>query len=273
MFAGFNLNIDIETFKEKVISGKETFECYKTIGEKKLEEKKINIEKKLKDYILNGTINGKELQENWFPIIPANIFISHSHKDRDFAFALSGWLYCKFGLECFIDSGVWGYINDLLSEINDEFSDKKQKSDGRVVYNHEKCNIASAHVNMMLNIALQEIIDNTEAVFLINTPNSIDKYDGQASTLSPWIYSEIIATKLIRKKSLLEYRGDKEYFFESSEIKNSLKIKYDITIDHLTKLNCSNLLQWDNTWKQITNNKKYPLDQLYRITNEEKVKF
>ena len=45
MFAGFNLNIDIETFKEKVISGKETFECYKTIGEKRLEEKRLILRK------------------------------------------------------------------------------------------------------------------------------------------------------------------------------------------------------------------------------------
>lgn len=74
----------------------------------------------------------------------------------------------------------------------------------------------------MLNIALQNMIDNTEVVFLINTSNSIDKYDGQASTFSPWIYSEIITTTLIRKKSFLNI--EKLKFLKSMNLVKVRKI-------------------------------------------------
>lgn len=75
---------------------------------------------------------------------------------------------------------------------------------------------------MMLNIALQNMIDNTEVVFLINTSNSIDKYDGPASTFSPWIYSEIITTTLIRKKSFLNI--EKLKFLKSMNLVKVRKI-------------------------------------------------
>ena len=265
MFTGFNLTVDNSLFKDE-------FERYKKIGEKNFENNKNKIEKNLKDYIQNGIIDGAKLQESWFPKIKADIFISHSHKDKDLAIALSGWLSEKFKLNCFIDSCVWGYINDLLSQINDKYSNKRQGDDGGILYSHEKCNIASTHVNMMLNIALQNMIDNTEAVFLINTSNSIDKYDGQASTFSPWIYSEIITTTLIRKKKLSEYRKTntlKKHEFSESQEDFKLKVKYEVTLSHLNELTYENLVSWESEYQRKKDNNYtvnfYPLDDLYRI--------
>ena len=66
------------------------------------------------------------MQANWFPQIKADIFISHSHKDKGLALALAGWLEETFGLTAFIDSCVWGYANKLLKMIDDEYCYQKK---------------------------------------------------------------------------------------------------------------------------------------------------
>ena len=120
----------------------------------------------------------------------ADVFISHSHADEKLAKGLAGWLHSCFGLTCFIDSCVWGYADDLLEMINDEYSDKKNKPSGGCIYDHKKCNTASKHVNTMLTIALYKMIDKSEITILLNTNSSIKKYKDiyQQTTYSPWIY-------------------------------------------------------------------------------------
>lgn len=274
MFAGFDLSIDRDSFEKSIISNGKTFNDYFEIGREHLEVKKNICNKSLRNYTLNGVTDATKLKEGWFPSVKADIFISHSHKDRELAIALAGWLYEKFNLECFIDSCVWEHIDDLLDEINNKYSDKREDEDG-VVYSHKKCNIASAHVNMILNSALQRMIDNTEAVFLINTPNSIERYSEtyENSTFSPWIYSEITCTEIIRMKSLSEYR--EQYIIEHSEIYDSdqLQMEYEVSLDHLNKLECCNLIKWKTNWSKVKNKTyKYSLDELYKIIYHDKFK-
>ena len=76
----------------------------------------------LKDFILdNGNIDGTSLKEHWFPLISADIFLSHSHKDIEKVKGFAGWLYNEFGLRAFIDSSVWGYCDELLLEIDKKY--------------------------------------------------------------------------------------------------------------------------------------------------------
>ncbi len=167
----------------------------------------------------------------------------------------------------------------MLLEINNKYSDKQEKGGGHIVYSHEKCNKAACHVNMMLNVALQKMIDSTEAVFLINTPNSIDKYSEvyDSSTFSPWIYSEITCTQIVRTKELINYREKyKDYIFlneDYSKVYNELKTEYKVSLEHLSKLESSNLLRWEEKWSKVNNkNNKFPLDELYKITNPKEFK-
>ena len=268
MFAGFNLdNLDNKFFGDK-------FEYYEKIGKQHLTSVEGDIYTTLSSYIKSGTTDGTKLQNDWFPKINADIFISHSHKDEQLANALSGWLYSEFKLRCFVDSNMWRNMNTLLEDINDTFSNKRPDGNGGKIYDHKLCKIASTHVNMMLNIALQKMIDKTEVVILLNTVNSINKYEdhlqeSKLSTYSSWIYSEIICTEIIRKQPLSEYRrADKiENSFYFSENLRNLEIEYDIELSHLQKITPSDLKNWNAQW----DSKYIPLDLLYIITIPQKV--
>lgn len=234
MFAGFNLQIDLSDWLDKdeyYISGK-------SIDEKN----KKSIEEDLEAFIIDGVIDGSSLQEEWFPQINADIFISHSHKDLRLAYCLVGWLFKHFKLRAFVDSNVWGFSDDLLKKIDDKYcvnSSSESKS-----YSYEKRNYSTSHVHMMLSVALNKMIDKTECLFFMNTPSSVSITDTvQNATFSPWIYSELFTSEVIRKQELLRYRKGymkKKAMFESAE----LIIRYNISTDHLIDLDEKELLKW-----------------------------
>lgn len=78
-------------------------------------------------------------------------------------------LYDEFKLTAFVDSCVWGYCDDLLKQIDNEYCKKK---DGKT-YDYELRNYTTSHVHMMLSTALIEMIDNTECIMFYNTPSSV----------------------------------------------------------------------------------------------------
>ena len=69
----------------------------------------------------DGILNGTQLQESWFPLVEADLFLSHSHRDETLALALSGWLYDELGIKAFIDSSIWGNANDLLKMVDEQY--------------------------------------------------------------------------------------------------------------------------------------------------------
>lgn len=158
MLTGFELN-----------STGVNYEGYYEIGKKIYENKKTKVKYNLEKFTSsNSTLNGTQLQENWFPQINADIFISHSHLDEKKAIALAGWLNFNFNLDVFIDSCIWGYSNDLLKTIDDKYC---KNTNG--TYDYEKSVYAASHIHMMLSTAILKMIDNAESVIFLNTPNLI----------------------------------------------------------------------------------------------------
>lgn len=269
MFAGFNLDLsyNLNSSNSKIID----FVNYEEIGEEHLNQQKTKCENSLKNYIVDGTVDGTKLQDDWFPGVEADIFISHAHKDIKLAQGLAGWLNKTFGLKCFIDLNVWGYADELLEMINSKHSDKRKDTDGGWLYNHEKCNTAAKHVNVMLSVALQKMIDKTEATFVLNTDNFIQKYSDV--TYSPWIYTEIVCTELVRNKPLSEYRKQITKFeFAQEDVQKSYNAEYNaaykVSLEHLTDINISTLCDWANNKTKY----KYELDKLYLITHPSEMK-
>ena len=216
-------------------------------------------------------IDGTATMEEWFPQIKCDIFLSHSHKDLKRAKEFSGWLKNKFGLDVFIDSNIWGNINDLLKSIDNEYCyNKKSKT-----YSYEKRNITTSHVHMMLINALAEMMDKTECLMFLETPNSIKlkKMLHEVETASPWIYSELALSKLIKTKKPERYSQKiiaKERMFSLSESKSrEIEISYKTDISHLIELSGNDLSNWKNFHESITQFIDNPLDILYALKIKE----
>lgn len=247
-------------YKRTLVSGKKRYNAIKT-----------GIEETINSFVLqNGKIDGSKMQANWFPQIDANIFISHSHNDENLAIVLSEWLHTEFGLSAFIDSCVWGYADKLLKLIDDEYC----LNTGGQTYNYTKRNYSTSHVHMMLSTALTMMIDKAECILFLNTPNSITPYDVVSKTKSPWIYSEIAMTSLVRQKPVEEYRLKRivESFSEGGELRKSLDVEYIINTEHLTEINADILDNWRKSWpfggeKYSPDYTQHALDILYYITS------
>ena len=272
MYRGFNLLLEKNSFREG------DFETLKEKGLDSFSSQQTSIDKTIYSFVRNdGSLDGSMMQANWFPQIKADIFISHSHKDEDLAHALAGWLKETFGLTAFIDSCVWGYANKLLKMIDNEYCYQEETN----TYNYQKRNYSTSHVHMMLSVALTQMIDNTECLFFLNTPNSITPDDTIIEqTESPWIYSEIAMSRLIRKKELKEYRDvallESQRAFAEGGI---LNVRYDLPTEHLTEIDAEILESWENSWYLLNSpNHEYlqhpkklrvhALDKLYELTKQ-----
>lgn len=268
MYRGFNLLLKDNCFE------KGSFEAFKKVDSESFSSQKTSIVETINSFVRNdGSLDGSMMQANWFPQIEADIFISHSHKDEDLAHAHAGWLKVSFGLTAFIDSCVWGYANKLQKMIDDAYC-----LNGNHSYSYEKRNYSTSHVHMMLSVALTQMIDNTECLFFLNTPNSITPDPNSNQTESPWIYSEIAATRLIRERSREEHRLKRmvESFSEGGS--PTLRIRQDIPVDHLTDIDNGILSNWENKWQEVYTNHDFPqysedlsvhaLDKLYELTKQ-----
>ena len=273
MYKGFELSIQDNFWTE------DYFDKLLANGKKRYEAKKTVVETKIKSFTSkNGNLDGSKMQEDWFPQVSADIFISHSHADENVAICLSQWLYERFGLETFVDSCIWGYANDLLKEIDNEYCrpDKNNKPNS---YSYENRNYSTSHVHMMLSTALSMMIDKVECLFFLNTPNSILPSDSISKTYSPWIYYEIAATKYIQKKERSDYRvhGGIELFSDGGSMllekaERTIPIDYTLDIEHLTKIPRGALIKWGKFWPYDTpydSNYVHALDILYAITSKQ----
>src|SRR5574344_1933956 len=161
MYRGFNLLLEDNCFD------RDLFKTLQEICSESISHLKAKVIEKISSFAdEDDSLDGSKMQENWFPKIKADIFISHSHNDEDLA--LAGWLKETFGVTAFIESCVWGYVNKLLKKIDDVYC-----FNGNHSYSYEKRNYSTSHVHMMLSVALTQMIDNTECLFFLNTPNSL----------------------------------------------------------------------------------------------------
>ena len=234
--------------------------------------------KSLKEFIYdNGHIDGDSMKSNWFQMENVDIFISHSHQDITKVKAFAGWLYDEFKLAAFIDSCVWGYCNDLLQQIDDEYCKKK---DGKT-YDYNLRNYTTSHVHMMLDTALTEMIDNTECIMFYNTPNSVlladdlqkIKNEKKKVTLSPWIYHELAMTSLVRickpsrtiqlLENALVHKAFSEY--------NDINIEHNISdyLDKMITLKSEELELWDRSYAILTH--RLDGESVLNITGYEKI--
>lgn len=242
---------------------------YFEIGNKLYDNYKQQIKKSLDSFLLEDkSLDGSEIIKSWFPEIKAHVFISHSHKDETMVIAFAGWLYERFKIVSFIDSCIWGYANELIQTLDNVYSwlDKTNR-----IYSYEKVMQSTSHVHMMLYTALSMMIDKTECLIFLDTPNSIVQYKDIDKTESAWIYSEITFSQIVRitvperLKTLAPLLENRTFAMEEGgKIEKSMKIKYDLYSNHLININEDTLRLWKNSLNLL--NAEASLNELYDIT-------
>ena len=160
---------------------------------------KKDVKKAFESYLnANGEISGKKIMADNFPLIKADIFISHSHQDVELAERIAFWLYRKFGLVSFIDSMIWQYANDLLRSIDDEYC----KISNSRNYSYAKRNASTSYVHMMLAVSLMKMMEKASYFFFLNTEQAIkvSEIGKENKTFSPWIFYELEVFHNINKQ-------------------------------------------------------------------------
>lgn len=212
----------------------------------------------------SGSLDAASLSKRWFPMVKSDVFISHSHDNESEALGMAGWLKTEFGLNAFVDSTVWKSADGLLKEIDDTHC---LQDDGS--YNYRKRNRSTSHVHMMLAMAIAEMIDNSECLLFLNTPESISPkktIEGGHQTSSPWIYAEIAISRIVRERSLSRSRRERlQKSMESRTVvaMDSVDIVHPLNVRHLAEIGETELLAWQI--KHAVEECENPLDLLYEM--------
>ena len=272
MYSRFTVNTDgLARLTDWFYSLTEGYDClldYYDSGDIIFEEHKSSIKKKLDNCIdyNTGIIDGELLEKELFREIEADIFLSHSHLDRQLAISFAGFLKEVFKLNVFIDSCVWDYAENILKEINERYNViRKDKEKNRITYSYSDANYAASQIYLMLNSAINNMIDKTECFMFFDTDYScfyINKKDREAKTFSPWIYSENKMANTIRKSTPLRFQQlPKQSISESYGMK--LKISHPINLKNFFDLNSSDIQEWIEKYhdSESTN----ALDDLYKL--------
>ena len=263
MFSKFKLNnIVYSDFKE-----------YESLGKEYYAQIQTDIQSSLKEFIgIDGVIDGTKLQESWFPTKQKfSVFLSHSHADEKLAISIAGFLKKELNLNTFIDSCLWGYSNDLLREIDERYC---RHSNG-TSFDYEKRNYSTSHVHMMLSIALSRMIDECEAVFFLNSENSISIGEeiNKERTASPWIYNELSLADMIEIRPINCYRDRFLQFshraYDAVNESSSLQIKYEVdkVLRNFISLSQHDLIRCAKEWKANDKSFQSALDYIYLSKN------
>ncbi|RVY08209.1 toll/interleukin-1 receptor domain-containing protein [Helicobacter pylori] len=205
-------NIDGDLFFYNLTINSNDFSMLPVFELDRIAQKIRNILKKhgsRKDIILNH----RELQEAFFsPFKPqlknAQVFLSHSHADKDKALEVKNYLENQTKRKVFIDSLFWDYKDDVLNELA-EYDDISKIEDA---------------FTLILRESLQDMIEKCPYFVFLQSKNSVSNQglsrnqDLLKITYSAWIYEELkIANTLIADTTIKE-----------SHIK-AMRISYDIT--------------------------------------------
>ncbi|WP_199499568.1 toll/interleukin-1 receptor domain-containing protein [Helicobacter pylori] len=172
-----------------------------------------------KDIILNH----RELQEAFFsPFKPqlknAQVFLSHSHADKDKALEVKNYLENQTKRKVFIDSLFWDYKDDVLNELA-EYDDISKIEDA---------------FTLILRESLQDMIEKCPYFVFLQSNNSVSNQGLSCTTYSAWVYEELkIANGLIADSALQESRI--KAMRVSHNITNLLRRFKPISLDSLCK--------------------------------------
>lgn len=263
MFAAFNVKTDLASLgKISIPAGAKVLQS--TARAARATEMKNNVKKRLASMLNpDGTVNADRVREDWFPDVKCNVFLSHSHDDKKLADVFVDVLNRKFGITCFVDADVWGYIGTLQRAIDDRWN----KGEAGKGYTYEGLMASTAHAHMLLLSALARVMDKCECLMFLNTPESVateDAAKGTSKTYSPWIFGEAALSSIIRRQPLVRPKVVKGSVTTEDYHEELPPFEYILPLDHMLPLGSVQLIKWGQT---NSNNALEALDALYELTD------
>ncbi len=169
-------------------------------------------------------LNHNKIKEAFFsPFKPqlksAQVFLSHSHADKNKALKVKNYLESATNHRVFIDSLFWDYKDDVLNELA-EYDDTSKIEDA---------------FTLILRESLEDMIKKCPYFVFLESNNSVSNQGLSRITYSAWIYEELkIAHSLIADSALQESRI--KAMRVSHNITNLLRRFKLISLDSLSNL-------------------------------------
>ncbi|WP_121012351.1 toll/interleukin-1 receptor domain-containing protein [Helicobacter pylori] len=125
-------------------------------------------------------LNHNEIKEAFFnPFKPqlktAQVFLSHSHADKNKALEVKNYLENQTNGKVFIDSLFWDYKDDVLNELA-KYDDISKIEDA---------------FTLILRESLQDMIEKCPYFVFLQSKNSVPNQGLSRITYSAWIYEEL----------------------------------------------------------------------------------
>ncbi len=168
-------------------------------------------------------LNHNEIKEAFFsPFKPqlkdAQVFLLHSHTDKNKALKVKNYLESETNRRVFIDSLFWDYKDDVLNELA-KYDDTSKIEDA---------------FTLILRESLQDMIEKYLYFVFLQSDNSVSNQGLSCVTYSAWIYEELKIAHSISSKSRLTIVM--ESFQVSHDISSFLKHLETITLSELSHI-------------------------------------
>lgn len=146
----------------------------------------------------DNLLDADRIAERLFSVTPADVFLSHAHLDQDAVVALAVRLE-RLGLKVFVDSCVWGDVYALLLEVDKAHAAVEGKED---LFHYTQVTRNAASVYMILGVALQRMIDQSELLLFLDSPavRVEDYVEGEDYIGSPWIFAELMFAQMVARR-------------------------------------------------------------------------
>ncbi len=225
-------NIDGDLFFYNLTRNSNDFSMLPVFELDHIAQKIRNILKKhgsRKDIILKRN----EIKEAFFnPFKPqlknAQVFLSHSHADRNKALEVKNYLENQTKHKVFIDSLFWDYKDDVLNELA----------------KHDDISKIKDAFTLILRESLQDMIEKCPYFVFLQSKNSVSNQGLSRITYSAWIYEELkIANTFITGTTLKE--SHIKAMRVSYDATNLLRRFKPISLDSLCKKIAPNLITKD----------------------------
>ncbi|GHQ24097.1 hypothetical protein VN1217_14060 [Helicobacter pylori] len=168
-------------------------------------------------------LNHNKIKEAFFsPFEPqlksAQVFLSHSHADKNKALKVKNYLESETNHRVFIDSLFWDYKNNVLKEIKKHHIDVSKIEDA---------------FTLILRESLQDMIEKCPYFVFLQSNNSVSNQGLSRTTYSAWIHEELKIAHSIRESRLTPMTESWQVFHNISPFLESLET---ITLKKLSRI-------------------------------------